>query len=189
MARWLLIWASLIISSASLVLGIANWLSGHEQIIQAAKSYEQAKEQSAVVKAQFQSAFRPLINFDTQYDPDRQPFGVAIVNRGKGPALIKSVTYWFDHSPYRFAADAVKAAKLNYDHLDSPDTDDALGAGEKEWLLVMPKRYASAKKAEPGDFALFIASDLAIEIEFCSLAGECMKKCSGPSLCTAVAKP
>jgi hypothetical protein len=98
MARWLLVWASLILSFASLALGIANWWSGREQVVQAAKLYEQAKEQYAVAKAQFQSAFKPLINFDTQDDPYTHPFGVAIMNRGKAPALIKSVTYWFDHT-------------------------------------------------------------------------------------------
>lgn len=188
MARWLLVWASLISSVVSLALGLANWMNSHEQIVQSAKAYEQAQESYTVAKAQFQSAFKPLINFDTQDDPYTQPFGVAIVNRGKGPALIKSVTYWFEHTPYSDPADAIAAAKLNIDHLDSHDGGDALGAGEKEWLLLMPKRYAASKK-EAGDFALFIDADLAIEIEFCSLVGECMKKCSGPNLCTPVAKP
>lgn len=189
MARWILVWASLMISTASLVLGIANWWNSREQIAQAEKSFEQAKGQYSVAKARFESAFKPLINFDVQYDPYTQPFGIAAVNRGKGPALIKSVTYWFGHTPYSDPIDAVAAAKLNYDHFDYYDTDDALGAGESKWLLIMPRRYAGAKPGEAVDFAAFITADLAIEIEFCSLAGECRKKCSGPSLCTAVTKP
>jgi len=191
MARWMLVWASLMISIASLALGIANWWNSREQIAQAEKSYEQARDQYSVAKAQFQSAFKPLINFDTEYNSDTPPFGMAIENRGKGPALIKSITYWFNHTPYRNDSDVIAAAKLNYDHVSDYDlgVDDALGVDEKEWLVAMPKRYASVKKEEAGRFALFLARDLAIEVEYCSLAGECVRRCSTPSLCTVVDKP
>ena len=76
MVRWLLVWASLMIGISSLALGLANWWNSCEQIGQAEKSYEQAK-------AQFQSALKPLINFDVQDDPETPPFGIAIANRGK----------------------------------------------------------------------------------------------------------
>lgn len=186
MARWLRVWAPLIISVASIALGTASWLSGREQVAQAEKSYEQAREQYAVAKAQFQSSFKPLINFDSE--SSAPPFGMAIENRGAGPALIKSVTYWFDHTPYRNDWDAIAAAKFNYDHLNDYylQVGDALGVNEKEWLVAMPKRYASVNKEEAGRFALFIAQDLAIEVEYCSLAGECMKRCSTPSFCTTI---
>ena len=188
MARWMLVWAPLIFSIASLALGNANWRSSREQVAQAEKSYEQAKEQYSVAQAQFQSTLKPLINFDAE--SNTPPFGIAIENRGKGPALIRAITYWVDHTPYRNDSDAAAAAKLDYDHLSdySLRADDALGVDEKEWLVAMPKRYASANKEEAGRFALFIAQDLSIEVEYCSLAGDCMTRCSDPGYC-AIDKP
>ena len=146
-------------------------------------------EQNLVANAQFRSAFKPLINFDSE--SDTPPFGIAIQNRGKGPALIKSITYWFHHFQYSNDSDVISAAKLNYEHVSDYylQADDTLGADEKEWLVAMPRRYASARKVEAGRFALFIAQGLAIEVEYCSLAGECMMRCSTPSLCTVAIQP
>jgi hypothetical protein len=195
MTRWLKQWGSLLIAALALCVSIGGWVHTSQQIGQAERLYEQAKDQYSLAKAQFQSSFKPLVDFDTEDDPENLPFGIAIENRGKGPAIIQSTTFWFNHTAYKSDADAIAAAKMDPDHIsdylfesEGPGQNDTLGTNEKEWLIYMPKRFAGVKK-EADQFVTFLDDEFAIEVEYCSLAGECMKRCSTPSLCGPVTKP
>src|SRR5215469_16115921 len=48
---------------------------------------------------------KPHVDFETDSDPDSPPIGIAITNAGPGPALIKSVTFYVDHTAFKTAED------------------------------------------------------------------------------------
>jgi hypothetical protein len=58
----------------------------------------------------------------------------------------------------------------------------AIGVGEKDWLVYRQRKYRK-DKAEAKRFADALDDHFGIEVTYCSLANECAKKCSTPSLC------
>ena len=158
-------WLPLVISLAAAAFSGLQWFETHQQ---------------------GSRSVQPLVDFDTESDPDSLPFGVAIENRGAGPAVIKSIAYFFDRQRISDLHELVVAARLNVDQMNKFefDPDDTLGIGEKEWLLSRPKKYRGEKK-EAEKFADFLDDHLGIEVRFCSLAGECWTKCSSEGQCVA----
>jgi hypothetical protein len=157
-------WIAPALSILALLFTGLQWLDTHEQI---------------------QAAYKPLVDFDTEDDPDSFPFGISIENRGTGPAIIKSITYYVDGKPFHDVDAAVDAAKLKADETEyyTFDPDDSLGVSEKELLLFRLKQFRKDQK-EAKRFANFLDDHLGIEVEFCSLTGECKKRCSTPGRCS-----
>jgi hypothetical protein len=132
---------------------------------------------------------RPHLDFDTEYDPDEPPVGIAIINAGPGPALIKSVTFYVDRKSVRDAEEA----GLNYAHLTEDELgynelepDDTLSVGEKLWLIKYRKPPRGKINPKTLDrFSDFIDQNLAIEVTYCSTVREdlCWTKCSTKGRC------
>lgn len=175
----------LVISGLAFLVSVGQLAFTWKQTTHAEQQLAQAQKQLDDARAQFKTSLKPLVGFDIEDDPDNFPFGIAIENRGTGPAVIKSVTYYVNRVPFTNIEDAVaaghlKSSETNYIELEA---EDGLGAGQKEWLLYRPKKFSS-DKAEAKRFADFLDNNFAIEISFCSLADECSKRCSTPGWCS-----
>jgi hypothetical protein len=132
---------------------------------------------------------RPHVDFDTEDDPDEPMVGIAIMNAGPGPALIKSVSFFVDRKPVADADEMgltyakLSAAELDYQIMEPGDT---LAVGEKVWLIDYRKpRGGNVNQKNKSAFADFIEKNAAIEIEFCSVIREteCWTKCSDKGRC------
>jgi len=128
---------------------------------------------------------KPSIDFDTEDSAESPPVGVAIMNGGPGPAIIKSITYYVDRKPVKDESEAIQFGKLdskqtNYFQFDEGDT---LAANGKEWLLQHQRRGKEDQK-ELDKFSDFIDQNLGIEVRFCSILGECWTKCSTKGRCS-----
>jgi hypothetical protein len=136
--------------------------------------------------SQLTYSMKPLVDFDTEDDGDEPPVGIAIENIGTGPAKIKSITYYVDRKPVKDYNEAAEYGKLNPDQTTfwdfDTDNDDTLGVGQKYWLFRHRKRGKEDQK-ELDKFVDFIDHNLAIEVQFCSILGECWKKCSTKDRC------
>jgi hypothetical protein len=159
--QWYVPWVTTLIAA-----GIATWQAW-----------------DAHVSAQF--ARQPAIVFDTEDDPTMDPLGVSIENPGNGPATIRWTHYYNDKNRIDDVDDLVAAAGLNANQYVywKFDAGDALGVGQKEWLLMHDKKFSGDKK-ERAKFADFLEHHLGIEVQACSLANECATKCSTKGLCS-----
>ena len=126
-------------------------------------------------------SLKPSVDFYTQDQVDIKPVGLAIENHGPGPAIIKSVTYYVNREPVKDADEAMTYGKFNVDfnHGVELEEGDAVGVGEKDWIID----YRANEKKELDRFLDFLDQNLAAEIEYCSLAGECQKICSTRGRC------
>lgn len=138
---------------------------------------------------QLQLTLKPHVDFDTEDETDFPPFGIAIINEGPGPAVVKSLAYFLDRKPMKDLDAAATAGNVSLDHLRyfSMDPGDVMAVQEKDWLLQF--KPAHGKKANPKDtdhFADFIDDHLAIEVTFCSVVDEtaCWTKCSAKDQCS-----
>jgi len=154
------------------------------QVKDAEQHSTQAQAQLNDTQAQFKTSLRPLVTFDTENDPDGKSFGLAIANRGTGPAVIRSLTYYVDRVPFAVLKDAIAAG-----HVKSGETEyltfdggDVLGVGDREWLVFRRKK-SGGDKAEAERFEDFLANRFAVGVSYCSLAEECFTICSKPSRC------
>ena len=127
------------------------------------------------------ASLSPSVYFDTEDDPKEKLVGLGIVNDGAGPAVVKTVTYYVDRRPVRGVDEALAFGKLNADLLDTIELerDDSLGVGATVWLISRPNR----DKRELDRFIEFLDQHVAVQIEYCSLDGQCASKCSSMGAC------
>jgi hypothetical protein len=138
-----------------------------------------------------EASMKPSVGFDTEYDTDEFPIGIAIENSGPAPARIQSISYYVDRKQVANVDEAVR-----YGHFDVTkikdfmyEEGDTIAVGEKQWLI----QYT--KKAKVGDkeferFADWIDQNLAIKVHYCSLLAEgdfsgkyCWDRCSTKGRC------
>lgn len=132
-------------------------------------------------------AVKPSVDFYIGDDPDSPPVGIEVENAGPGPAIVKSVKFYVDRKPVQDAEDAGKTyAKLTTAELGYTDLepDDALAVNEKQWLIEFrtPRSGRDVRK-DMERFADFIDQNLAVEITFCSIRGDCWTRCSAKDRC------
>ena len=132
-------------------------------------------------------SLKPSVDFYIGDDPDSPPVGIAITNAGPGPAVIKSVTYYVDRKSVRDAEEAgttyghLSGVELDYVEFDP---DDTLAVGQKEWLINYRKPHGSKINQKTIEkFADFIDQNLAVEVTFCPIMGNCSTKCSTKGRC------
>lgn len=127
---------------------------------------------------------KPSVDFDIEDDPDEAPYGIAVTNAGPGPAVIKSVTYYFDRKPVKDSTDFIDTAKLKYGDTKNMDFDigDTLAVNGKVWLLAHKKKGKDDQK-EIYRFIDVLDNNLGIKISFCSIEGTCWEKCSTKGFC------
>ncbi len=122
------------------------------------------------------ASLSPSVYFEIDDDPKQKLVGIGIVNGGTGPAVIKSVTYYFDRRPVRDVDESLAFGKLNVDLVDTIEfePDDSLSVGETVWLI------SRSTKDKPGlsRFIEFLDQHVTVQIEYCSLDGHCASKCS-----------
>lgn len=131
-------------------------------------------------------SMKPSVDFDTEDDPESPPIGIAIRNEGPGPAIVQSLKYHVDRKQVKDLAEAATDGNISSDQIDSFefDPDDTLAVGEKEWLVKYHKpRGGQANPKDADHFADFINQRLAIQVEFCSVMGDCWIKCSKKDQC------
>lgn len=116
-------------------------------------------------------SMKPSVDFDTEDDPDTPPVGIEIRNAGPGPAVVKSLTYYVD----REVSQRLENFKFQ--------PDDTLAVNENEWLVKHSKYHGKEDKHEVDKFADFIDQQVGVEVVYCSIAGECWKKCSTIDRC------
>jgi hypothetical protein len=130
---------------------------------------------------------RPHVDFETEDDSDTPPMGIAIINEGPGPAVIKSLTYFVDRKPVQGGyTEALDYGKINSDIVDGFDfdPDDTMAVGKEEWLLRYIKPHGKKiKQKDIDDFADFLDFHIAIYVEFCSVMGVCGNTCSTKGWC------
>jgi hypothetical protein len=129
---------------------------------------------------------KPHVDFDTEYDPAVMPMGLAIINEGPGPAVVKSLTYYVDRKPVKDYEEALQYGKINDDIVDyfELEPDDTLAVGEKDWLLKYIKPHGKKiKQKDVEDFADFLDQHVAVHVEFCSVMGVCSERCSTKGRC------
>jgi len=126
-------------------------------------------------------AMRPSVTFFTGEEPDETTAGIKLMNDGPGIAVIKRLAFYVDKKPVKDWNEA-----LDYGHIDDNgifyyefEKDDTLSSNANHWIL-----YRSTKLKKGLDkFLDFIDQNLAIEVEFCSLDGQCRIRCSTPGRC------
>jgi hypothetical protein len=130
-------------------------------------------------------SMKPSVNFDTEDDPDAPPVGIEIRNAGPGPAVIKSLTYYVDRKSVKDWTEAEDYGKLNPVQIKTFEfaLDDTLTVNENEWLVKHSKYHGKEDKPEVDKFTDFIDQQVGVEVVYCSLAGECWKKCSTKDRC------
>ena len=159
---------ALLIALGAATFAAMQWRDAHNQILFAAK---------------------PHVDFETQSDPDEPPVGIAVINEGPGPAIIKSVTFYVDRKSVRDADEAGRDyAKLSESELGLLDLEpgDTLPVVDKFWLIKYRKpRGGKIVQKNIENFADFIDQHLAVEIVFCSASQEdlCWPKCSTKDRC------
>jgi hypothetical protein len=131
---------------------------------------------------------RPHVDFDIEDDPDVPAnIGIAVINAGPGPALIKSVGYFVDGARVKDADAVAAAAHLPRAQLEDKNSDpaDSLAVNETFWLLKYHKPHSG--KADPMEAERFTGflDRLAIGATFCSVVDEedCRFKCSTKGKC------
>lgn len=177
-------WTPPVVAIAAAVFSSLQWLDAHRQLQQAQEALDQTKKQIALSQRQYEDSIRPLVMFDYEWDAEDSPMGLAIENRGTGPAILKSLTYYVDGRVVSGSEGAVDFARLEpsrIDYLDF-DPDDPLGVGEKVWIL---RRANHVKRDLQADkpFSEFLQTRVAVLVEYCSLSGECHAKCSTGGMC------
>jgi len=134
-------------------------------------------------------ATKPHVDFDAESDPDEQPVGIAVINAGPGPAVVKSVTFYVDRKSVRDADEAGRDyAKLDESELSFFELEpgDSLAPGDKFWLIKYRKpRGGKIIRKNLENFADFVDQRLAVEIAYCSAFDEdlCWTKCSTKDRC------
>jgi hypothetical protein len=132
-------------------------------------------------------SIKPSVDFYIGNDPDSPPIGIAITNAGPGPAVVKSVKFYVDRKLVQDAEEAgTTYGHLSEAELDSYefDPDDTLAINEKEWLINYRKpRNGKNNQKNLEKFADFIDQNLAVEVSFCSIMGDCWTKCSTKGRC------
>jgi hypothetical protein len=131
---------------------------------------------------------KPHVDFDTEDEPDFPPVGIAIINEGPGPAVVKSLAFFVDGKRVKDLSEAEALGKISQDQVRYMEFEpyDVIPAGEKDWLVQYRKpRGGKANPKDAAHFADFIADHLAIEVKFCSVADEtaCWTKCSAKDRC------
>jgi len=106
---------------------------------------------------------------------------LAITNSGPGIARIKSIVYYVDRKSVKDPDEALRYGKLNPDlnHGVEFEDDDSLAVGQTDWLID----YRTKNKEELDRFSQFLDEQLAAEVNYCSVDGECWKKCSYKGRC------
>jgi hypothetical protein len=166
-------WCALAISLLSAIFaGLAAYFTGQQ--------WQEAHTQVLL-------AVKPSVDFFVASDPDDQPVGIAIENAGPGLAIVKSIIFYVDRKPVANADEVWKSyAKLTESELEYTvvDPDDALAVGKETWLIQFRRQRAGKPATKDIErFADFIDQNLAIEVRFCSIKGDCWTKCSDAGRC------
>jgi hypothetical protein len=125
---------------------------------------------------------RPLVDFVVENDPsDATWIGLAIKNNGPAPAVIKSITFYVDHTAVESLDGVAEVGKLDPRIIRSEGykEGDSIGVGNTEWLFAR----STKNNTDLDRFVQFINNRLAAYITYCSINDECWDKCSAKGRC------
>jgi len=127
---------------------------------------------------------KPSVDFLTETEVEEPMVGVAVINAGPGPAVVREIAYFVDGKRVKDAFEAT--TYLGESELDGVryldyDVGDILAAGDQRWLLS--RKTANAKAEAMNKFIDFLDRRLVVDISYCALRGECWSRCSRSKAC------
>ena len=133
----------------------------------------------------FHLASSATISVETNTDTDEPPVGLQIDNDGPGGHPIKSLTYYVDKKPVDDIERAMDFGNLDSSLLQFYDigSGEPLAPNEKQYLVKFSKPQDKRNQKELDRFTDFIDKHLAVEVEYCSLSGDCKTYCSENDWC------